>query len=58
MRKQQEAAIISFDKKIAEANEIAEIIYGHYGEVQETIDVLSVASKKMYVDGGRYAFGV
>ena len=47
IRKQQEAAIVSFDKKIAEANEIAEIIYGHYGEVQETIDVLSAASKKM-----------
>ena len=47
IRRQQEAAIVSFDKKIAEANEIAEIIYGHYGEVQETIDVLSAASNKM-----------
>lgn len=47
IRKQQEAAIVSFDKKIAEANEITEIIYGHYGEVQETIDVLAAASQKM-----------
>ncbi|MDD4132957.1 MAG: ribosome rescue protein RqcH [Methanocorpusculum sp.] len=47
IRKQQEAALVSFDKKIAEATEISEIIYSHYGEVQETIDVLSAASQKM-----------
>ncbi len=47
IRKQQETAIITFDKKIAEATEISEIIYSHYGEVQETIDVLSAASQKL-----------
>ncbi|MDO9522610.1 MAG: ribosome rescue protein RqcH [Methanocorpusculum sp.] len=47
IRKQQETAIITFDKKIAEATEISEIIYSHYGEVQETIDVFSAASQKL-----------
>lgn len=47
IRKQQEDALVKFDKKIAEANETAEIIYSHYGEVQETIDVLAAASTKM-----------
>ncbi|HJJ50306.1 MAG TPA: ribosome rescue protein RqcH [Methanocorpusculum sp.] len=47
IRKQQEAALITFDKKIAEATEISEIIYSHYGEVQETIDVLSAACQKL-----------
>ena len=47
IRKQQETALITFDKKIAEATEISEIIYSHYGEVQETIDVLSAASQKL-----------
>ena len=47
IRRQQEEAIVSFEKKIASATEAAEIIYGHYGEVQEIIHVLSEASKKM-----------
>ncbi|MDO5844456.1 MAG: ribosome rescue protein RqcH [Methanocorpusculum sp.] len=47
IRKQQKSAIVSFDKKIKEATEISEIIYGHYGEVKETIDILAKASEKM-----------
>lgn len=47
IRKQQLSAIASFEKKIAEATEISEIIYGHYGEVKETADILSKASEKM-----------
>jgi len=47
IRQQQEKAIVSFEKKIKDATEASEIIYGHYGEVQETIQVLSEASKKM-----------
>ncbi|MDR0981427.1 MAG: NFACT family protein [Methanocalculaceae archaeon] len=47
IRKQQEEALVTFGKKIAEAMEISEIIYSHYGEVQETIDVLAQASAKM-----------
>ncbi len=47
IRKQQETAVVNFDKKIAEATEISEIIYSHYGEVQETIDVLAAASQKL-----------
>ena len=46
IRKQQQAALVSFDRKIAEASEISDIIYSHYGEIQETIDVLSAASQK------------
>jgi predicted ribosome quality control (RQC) complex YloA/Tae2 family protein len=47
IRKQQEKALIEFEKKIVEAMEISEIIYLHYGAVQETIDVLAQASLKM-----------
>lgn len=47
IRQQQEAAISSFEKKAALATEAAEIIYGHYGEVKEVIDVLSEVSRKM-----------
>lgn len=47
IRKQQEEALVKFEKKISEAMEISEIIYAHYGEVQETIDVLAQASAKM-----------
>ncbi|HJJ31699.1 MAG TPA: ribosome rescue protein RqcH [Methanocorpusculum sp.] len=47
IRLQQEQAIVSFEKKAALASEASEIIYGHYGEVKETIDVLEAASKKM-----------
>lgn len=46
IRKQQEDALVKFEKKIIEATEISEIIYTHYGEVQETIDVLALASQK------------
>ncbi|HJJ99287.1 MAG TPA: ribosome rescue protein RqcH [Methanocorpusculum sp.] len=47
IRRQQEEALVMFEKKISEAMEISEIIYAHYGEVQETIDVLAQASAKM-----------
>jgi predicted ribosome quality control (RQC) complex YloA/Tae2 family protein len=47
IRKQQQVALIDFEKKIVEAMEISEIIYSHYGAVQETIDVLAQASSKM-----------
>ncbi|MDE2442835.1 MAG: ribosome rescue protein RqcH [Methanocorpusculum sp.] len=47
IRKQQEEALVKFERKISEAMEISEIIYSHYGEVQETIDVLAQASAKM-----------
>lgn len=47
IRKQQEEALVRFEKKITEAKEISDIIYSHYGEVQETIDVLAAASAKM-----------
>ncbi|HJJ27194.1 MAG TPA: NFACT family protein [Methanocorpusculum sp.] len=47
IRQQQEQAIVSFEKKAALATEASEIIYGHYGEVKETIDVLAAASRKM-----------
>ncbi len=47
IRKQQEEALVKFEKKIAEAMECSEIVYSHYGEVQETIDVLAAASAKM-----------
>lgn len=47
IRLQQEQAIVSFEKKAALATEASEIIYGHYGEVKETIDVLAAASRKM-----------
>ncbi|HJJ88720.1 MAG TPA: ribosome rescue protein RqcH [Methanocorpusculum sp.] len=47
IRKQQEEALIKFERKISEALEISEIIYTHYGEVQETIDVLAQASLRM-----------
>lgn len=47
IRKQQEDALVKFDTKIAEAMECSEIIYSHYGEVQETIGVLAGASEKM-----------
>ena len=47
IRQQQEAAVVSFEKKAAAATEAAEIIYGHYGEVKEIIDVLSEAARKM-----------
>jgi predicted ribosome quality control (RQC) complex YloA/Tae2 family protein len=54
IRNQQEVAIINFEKKILEATESSEIIYSHYGEVQETIEVLSKASRKMsWQDIGR-----
>jgi len=46
IRRQQEAAIVSFEKKATDATECSEIIYGHYGEVQEIIQVLSEATKK------------
>lgn len=47
IRFQQESAIRSFEKKADEATKISDIIYGHYGEVKEVIDVLSDASKRM-----------
>ncbi|MDV0444096.1 ribosome rescue protein RqcH [Methanorbis rubei] len=47
IRKQQEEALVKFEKKIIEATECSEIIYSHYGEVQETIGVLAAASAKM-----------
>lgn len=47
IRKQQEEALVKFERKISEAMESSEIIYSHYGEVQETINVLSQASERM-----------
>ncbi|MDR3101706.1 MAG: NFACT family protein [Methanocalculaceae archaeon] len=47
IRKQQEEAIVTFEKRSAESAECSEIIYSHYGDVQETIAVLSAASTKM-----------
>ncbi len=47
IRRQQEEALVKFEKKITEAMECSEIIYSHYGEVQETIDVLAAASAKL-----------
>ncbi|HJK09429.1 MAG TPA: ribosome rescue protein RqcH [Methanocorpusculum sp.] len=47
IRKQQEEALVKFERKIFEAMESSEIIYSHYGEVQETINVLSQASERM-----------
>ncbi|HJJ54665.1 MAG TPA: ribosome rescue protein RqcH [Methanocorpusculum sp.] len=47
IRLQQEAAIVSFEKKAAAATQASEIIYAHYGEVKEVIDVLASASEKM-----------
>lgn len=46
IRKQQEAAIVNFEKKITEANECAEIIYSHYSEVSDIINILNSASQK------------
>ncbi len=47
IREQQERAIVSFEKKAAAATQTAEIIYAHYGEVKEVIDVLAAAAAKM-----------
>jgi predicted ribosome quality control (RQC) complex YloA/Tae2 family protein len=47
IRKQQEIALAEFEKKIVMAMEISEIIYSHYSEVRETMDVLVQASLKM-----------
>ncbi|HJJ47268.1 MAG TPA: ribosome rescue protein RqcH, partial [Methanocorpusculum sp.] len=47
IRRQQEEAIVSFEKKIASATEAVEMIYTHYREIQEIIQILFEASKKM-----------
>ncbi|HJJ36470.1 MAG TPA: ribosome rescue protein RqcH [Methanocorpusculum sp.] len=47
IRLQQAAAIVSFEKKAAAATQASEIIYAHYGEVKDVIEVLAAASKKM-----------
>ncbi|HJJ28069.1 MAG TPA: ribosome rescue protein RqcH [Methanocorpusculum sp.] len=44
---QQNEALKKFERKIAEAKETSDIIYAHYGEVSEIIQILDAASKKM-----------
>ncbi|HJJ55630.1 MAG TPA: NFACT family protein, partial [Methanocorpusculum sp.] len=47
IRKSQEEGLIKFENKIQEYTEISEIIYSHYTEVQEIIQILNNASSKM-----------
>ncbi|MCQ1537941.1 fibronectin-binding domain-containing protein [Methanocalculus taiwanensis] len=47
IRRQQKAAIEKFETKIRESERAAELIYEHYTDIQQLINILSSASEKM-----------